>query len=196
MKVRLNFLALPALAILVLLTLLAAAVTMVRAAEAEPPAVGIEAFFGSYEGRGSGSTDNHATDRDLSVSIGPAGDKGFVVSWSTAVRGKAGEAESRKAYTIGFQPTQRPGVYSSAMRANVFGDKVPMDPFKGDPFVWARLSGKTLSVYALIILDDGGYDLQIYDRTLTTSGLDLVFSRWVDRQQVGGLSAHLVRKGG
>jgi hypothetical protein len=168
----------------------------VRAAEAPPPAVGIEAFFGSYEGRGSGSGDSHAPDRDLAVSIGPAADKGFVVSWSTAVRGGAAEAEKRKAYSIGFQPTQRPGVYSSAMRANVFGDKVPMDPFKGDPFVWARLSGKTLSVYAMIILDDGGYDLQIYDRTLTPAGLELVFSRWVDRQQVGGLSAHLVRKGG
>ncbi|MDZ3837277.1 MAG: hypothetical protein U0S49_07880 [Rhodospirillales bacterium] len=194
MKVRRNFLTLPALAFLVLVALLAP--VAVRAAEPEAPAVGIEAFFGSYEGRGSGSAGSHATDRDLAVSIGPAGDKGFVVSWSTAVRGKAGEAESRKAYSIGFQPTQRPGVYSSAMRANVFGDKVPMDPFKGDPFVWARLSGKTLSVYALIILDDGGYDLQIYDRTLTPSGLDLVFSRWVDRQQVGGLSAQLVRKGG
>jgi hypothetical protein len=182
--------------VLVLAALLAAAAPAGRAAEAPPPAVGIEAFFGSYAGRGSGSTDDHATDRDLAVTIAPAADRGFVVSWSTAVRGEAGEAEKRKAYSIGFQPTQRPGVYSSAMRANVFGDKVPMDPFKGDPFVWARLSGTTLSVYALIILDDGGYDLQIYDRTLTPDGVDLVFSRWVDRQQVGGLTAHLVRTGG
>lgn len=181
---------------LVVLAVLAAFVAVARVQAAEAPAVGIEAFFGSYEGRGSGSAENHATLRDLSVSIGPAADRGFVVSWSTAVRGQGGEAEKRKAYTITFQPTQRPGVYSSAMRPNVFGEKVPMDPFKGDPFVWARLSGKTLSVYALIILDDGGYDLQIYDRTLTPSGLDLVFSRWVDRQQVGGLSAKLVRKSG
>ncbi len=187
MNFRLSLLALCAVVVLVM---------PVRAAEAPPPAVGIEAFFGSYEGRGSGSGDSHAPDRDLAVSIGPAADKGFVVSWSTAVRGGAAEAEKRKAYSIGFQPTQRPGVYSSAMRANVFGDKVPMDPFKGDPFVWARLSGTTLSVYALIILDDGGYDLQIYDRTLTPEGLDLAFSRWVDRQQVGGLTARLVRKGG
>ncbi len=86
------------------------------------------------------------------------------------MRGEGGQTEKRKAYTIAFQPTQRPGVYSSAMRANVFGERVPMDPFKGDPFVWARLSGKTLSVYALIILADGGYDLQIYDRTLTPDG--------------------------
>ncbi|MGZ9086941.1 MAG: hypothetical protein ACXW3R_15720 [Rhodoplanes sp.] len=174
--------------------LLAAAA--VRAAEAPAPAVGIEQFFGTYEGRGTGSDDNHATDRDLSVTIEPSGDKGFVVSWSTAVRAEGGGAEKRKAYTITFQPTQRAGVYSSAMRANVFGERVPMDPFKGDPFVWARLSGKTLSVYALIIQADGGYDLQIYDRTLSASGLDLVFSRWIDRQQVTGLTARLVRKGG
>ena len=175
-------------------TLLGAAT--VRAAELPAPAVGIEQFFGTYEGRGTGSDGNHATDRDLSVTIGPAADEGFVVRWSTTVRAKGEDPEKRKAYTITFQPTARPGVYSSAMRANVFGEKVPMDPFKGDPFVWARLSGKTLSVYALIILDDGGYDLQIYDRTLSASGLDLVFSRWIDRQQVTGLTARLVRKGG
>lgn len=180
---------------LAIIGLVVLAVVAARAAEAPPPEVGIEAFFGSYEGRGSGSAANQPIARDLSVSIGPAGDKGFVVSWSTAVRGVGGEPEKRKAYTISFQPTQRPGVYSSAMRANVFGEKVPMDPFTGDPFVWARLSGKTLSVYALIILSDGDYDLQIYDRTLTPTGLDLVFSRWTDRQQVGGVTAKLVRKG-
>jgi len=182
---------------LVLVLLAVAALLLpvaLRAAEA--PAVGIEAFFGSYEGRATGSAESRADDRDLSVTIGPADDGGFVVSWATAVRGEGGKDEKRKAYTIAFQPTQRPGVYSSAMRANVFGDKVPMDPFKGDPFVWARLAGKTLSVYALIIQADGGYDLQIYDRTLAPDGLDLVFSRWVDRQQVGGLTARLVRKGG
>lgn len=186
MKVRLDF---PALLGLVLL--LAAA-----AHAADAPAVGIEAFFGTFEGRAATAGDGQAVERDLNVSIGPAAEKGFVVSWSTAVRGEGGEAERRKSYTIAFQPTQRPGVYSSAMRANVFGEKVPMDPFKGDPFVWARLSGRTLSVYALIILADGGYDLQIYDRTLTSSGLDLVFSRWIDRHQVSGLSTSLVRKGG
>jgi hypothetical protein len=184
----------------VVVVLLAFAVLLVtaaaRAVDAPAPEVGIEAFFGTFEGRGTGSAESQATARDLSVAIEPAANKGFVVSWSTAVRAPGGQAEKRKAYTITFQPTQRPGIYSSAMRANVFGERVPMDPFKGDPFVWARLSGRTLSVYALIILADGGYDLQIYDRTLTPTGLDLVFSRWVDRQQVTGLTASLVRKGG
>ncbi|MBL8660113.1 MAG: hypothetical protein JNM75_10210 [Rhodospirillales bacterium] len=153
---------------------------------------GIDAFFGTYRGHAPAGADTRAAPRDLSVTIEPAADSGFVVSWTTIARGAEGR-ETAKSYTIAFRPTQRPGVYRSAMRANVFGERVPLDPFSGDPFFWARLSGSTLSVFALIISDDGGYDLQIYDRTLGENGLDLVFSRWIDRQQVAEVRAQLTR---
>lgn len=153
---------------------------------------GIDAFFGTYRGHAPAGADTRAAPRDLSVTIGPAADGGFVVGWTTIARGEDGR-ETAKSYSIAFRPTQRPGVYRSAMRANVFGERVPLDPFSGDPFFWARLSGNTLSVFALIILNDGGYDLQIYDRTLNKTGLDLVFSRWVDRQQVAEVRAQLTR---
>lgn len=163
---------------------------------AGPPAggeVGIEVFFGTFTGSTIGDNEEGLTPRDLSVTIEPGKDGGFAVGWTTIIR-KAG-GEKRKAYAIAFQPTQRPGIYSSAMRSNLFGERVPLDPFKGDPLVWARLRGRTLTVYALIILDDGGYDLQIYDRTLTPDGLDLHFSRTVNREPVTTLDATLVRDG-
>ena len=63
------------------------------------------------------------------------------------------------------------------MRTNVFGAAVPLDPLKGDPYVWAAIRGKSLFVYGLIVTDDGGYELQVYQRTLTPSGLTVRFQR-------------------
>ncbi len=154
---------------------------------------GIQAFYGTFRGSSIADSKTRLTPRDLSVTIEPGKAGSFVVGWTTIIR--RADGETRKHYSIAFQPTQRPGIYRSAMRANVFGEMVPLDPFKGDPLVWARLQGKTLTVYALIILDDGGYDLQIYDRTLTPTGLDLRFSRSLDREPVTVLEATLVRDG-
>jgi hypothetical protein len=48
---------------------------------------------------------------------------------------------------------------------------------KGEPYVWARVIGDTLTVYSLFVDADGGYELQQFDRTLTEGGLNLEFSR-------------------
>ena len=64
------------------------------------------------------------------------------------------------------------------MKRNVFGHEVPLDPMKGEPFVWGRIEGKTLTVFSLFIDEKGGYELQQYDRTLADGGLDLSFSRF------------------
>jgi hypothetical protein len=61
------------------------------------------------------------------------------------------------------------------MKRNVFGHDVQLDPMKGEPYVWARIHGDTLSVYSLFVAEDGGYEIQQFDRTLATGGLDLDF---------------------
>ena len=48
---------------------------------------------------------------------------------------------------------------------------------QGEPYVWARLNGDTLSVYSLFVTDEGGYEIQQYDRTLVAEGLRLKFQR-------------------
>ena len=63
------------------------------------------------------------------------------------------------------------------MKKNVFGKSVPLDPIKGEPYVWARIHGKTLTVHAMMVTDDGVYEMQVYDRTITGNGMDLKFSR-------------------
>ncbi|MBK8175792.1 MAG: hypothetical protein IPK66_11160 [Rhodospirillales bacterium] len=134
-----------------------------------------QAFFGHYDGKAILVDDGETTMRDLAVTIEPSSE-GFSVGWTTVSKTKDGK-EKRKTYVIAFEPSVRPGIFRSAMRTDLFGNRVPHDPMKGEPYVWCRINGRTLSLYALVIDDDGGYDLQVYDRTLTDDGLDLHFTR-------------------
>jgi hypothetical protein len=61
------------------------------------------------------------------------------------------------------------------MKRNVFGHGVQLDPMKGEPYVWSRIDGETLSVYSLFVAEDGGYEIQQFNRTLTEGGLDLEY---------------------
>ena len=151
-------------------------------------------FCGDYEGQTISSTEDGLSKRDLSVSISDC-DKGFTVNWTTVTHKSDGRLK-RKSYTINFRPTDRETVFASAMRTNMFGGKVPLDPLKGDPYVWARVSGKTLTVFALIVTHAGGYEMQVYDRTIVGDGLDLKFSRFRDGVQLRQITAKLIKTGG
>ena len=159
-----------------------------------PIAADIEAFYGAYAGRGvARSSGGELTDRDLSVEIGPdKKGKGFVLAWSTVSQRSDGR-QKRKDYRIRFVPGGRDNVYSSAMRINMFGRAVPLDPLKGDPYVWAAVSGRTLKVHALVVTEGFGYEMQTYERTLTKEGMDLKFTRVRDDERLRDLQAKLVR---
>ena len=154
----------------------------------------IKAFCGEYTGRSISSTDSGLSERDLSVSISDCGE-GFTLDWTTVTKKPDGRIK-RKSYAIDFRPSGRPSIYASAMRTNMFGKQIPLDPLKGDPYVWARLSGRTLTVFALLVTDDGNYEMQVYERTLTERGLDLKFSRLRDGRQLKLITGTLVRSGG
>lgn len=134
-----------------------------------------EKFYGQYEGEAISNTGGTLRERDLRVEIGPH-EKGFTVRWISVTRRASGRLK-RKEYTIDFYRSGREHIYASGMRRDMFGNPVPMDPMKGDPYVWARIDGDTLTVYALHVLEDGGYELQTYDRTVIPEGLRLEYSR-------------------
>lgn len=159
-------------------------------ANAEPD---ILPFVGSY----TGSADMQMTDgtvqrRDMSVEIMHAED-GFSVQWTSVTYRPDGRTKE-KSYTIDFIPSDREGVFSAAQKTNVFGHSVQLDPMKGEPYVWARISGDTLTVYSLFVDDEGGYELQQFDRTLTEGGLDLDFERLRNGEQQRSVSTFLERQ--
>ena len=159
---------LTALRALIVLPLICLASTVLAAEPAD--------FFGRYSGSAELETaEGGSVPRDMSVAIERAGD-GFSVSWSSTSQ-RADGVQRRKSYTIPFQPTERPGVYAAAMERNVFGHAVQLDPMKGEPYVWARIAGDTLSVFSLFVTADGGYEIQQFDRTLSEGGLELDFMR-------------------
>ncbi len=141
------------------------------------PAVGhaanIDEFEGIFEGEAEFVFEGVTQRRDMSTTI-KATKAGFVLSW-TSVTYKGDGRTKTKTYTIEFSPSQRDNIYKSAMKTNVFGKETPLDPLQGEPFVWARLEGETLSLFSLFINDAGEYEVQEFHRTLVDGGLDLVF---------------------
>jgi hypothetical protein len=178
------------MALQVALLALVAVVAAAAAAWAAP----LEAFFGTYQGAGRVGGAEGLAERDLDVEIGPV-DGGFNVTWKTSYAYADPDRVKRKVHSIDFEPTAREGIYASRMRMNKFGDRVPLDPLQGHPFVWARIHGDTLSVYALMITDSGTYEMQVYDRALTERGLALTFSRFREGEMVRRIEADLLRVG-
>ncbi len=134
-----------------------------------------ERFAGSYEGAAEvTAADGTKIPRDMSVEIKATKDNGFVVNW-TSVTTRTDGRRKEKSYSVEFVPSGRPAVFAAAQQRNVFGHQVQLDPMKGEPYVWARLIGDTMTVYSLFVAEDGGYSLQQYDRTLADGGLQLRF---------------------
>ncbi len=156
-------------------------------------AADIKPFVGDYIGSANVvDADGTATPRDMSVSIHEI-DKGFNVSWKTTSYKLDGRVKEQK-FSIDFRSSDRPDVYSAAMKRNVFGHEVPLNPMKGEPFVWGRIDGSTLTVFSLFIDETGGYELQQYDRTLTDGGLNLSFSRFINGEKSRSVETFLEKQ--
>ena len=152
----------------------------------------IDRFVGKYAGTVDVVIDGVATQRDARVEI-EADAPGFVVNWDTVTRRSDGSVKS-KSYTVNFQPTNRDGVFGAAMRRNVFGKEVPLDPMKGEPYVWSRIVDDTLTVFSIYVYNDGSYEIQQFDRTLVDGGLELEFSTAKNGEVHRQISAFLKRE--
>lgn len=147
------------------------------------------AFYGSWEGAGEVHSPNNyfaMTARDLDVKIESRGD-GFSVAWTTVtyLGGDTNNPEvRRKSSSIDFLPSGKPGVFKAASAG---------DPFSGDAYAWARIKGQTLTVYLLNIGEDGAYDMQSYDRTLTGVTMDLTFTRMRDDEHQRTAKGKLIK---
>ena len=130
-------------------------------------AADFDAFVGRYAGSATVVANNEGTasGREITVDIRKH-KKGFRINWSTA-KAKSGKS---KEYTIDFVPTKRDHIYAAAQKVNVFGGKKPLDPLQGDPYMWARFTGKSMKVLGLLINEQGEFELFSYTRTLRDDG--------------------------
>jgi hypothetical protein len=165
-----------------------AAVLLVAAAASQPA---LSADFDRFIGKFAGHVITEDGERDLTVEILEE-KKGFRVNWSAHILREDG-SERDRSYSIWFVKTDRAGIYRSAVKSNPFGGYVPLDPMLGEPYSWARIEGDAMTVYALVVRDDGGYDMLAYERRLTAEGMHLSFSRVRDGEVLRGIEADLER---
>lgn len=144
-------------------------------------------FFGDYAGKYISPDGDDKNNRDLSVEIREV-KGGFNISWVTTTL-------KEKKYSIDFLKTDREHIYEAAQKKNVFGGRDPLDPLKGEPYAWARVKGQTLTTFVLTITDDGGYEMQTFDRILTEDdNLDVRFSRVRNGEVMSTINVTLGRK--
>ncbi len=151
-----------------------------------------EPFIGKFEGKYSSEEGGVEKNRDLSVEISETKD-GFNVSWETTTFKK--NEPKTKSYSIDFVESDREHIYMAAQKKNVFGGREPLDPMKGDAYAWARVDGPKLTIHALVITEDGGYEMQTYDRILMgDNNLHLKFSRIRDGEMLKTIDTNLYRQ--
>lgn len=139
--------------------------------------VGLEKFFGKFVGQSLSVQGEGLSDRDFNVNISAYEDDGFTLDWTTVIRYTSGKTR-QKSFSVNFLPfAKRPGIFYSAMEKNIFGKQAPADPLSGKPYVWAGIEKDTLTLTSLYIIEDGGYELQVFKRTLTPGGMNTYFER-------------------
>jgi hypothetical protein len=147
---------------------------LVLAPTADAVPAGFEKFYGEWVGTAVSDTGGEIAPRDIRTKIAPQG-QGFSITWVLVIHKAAGK-DKRSEFSVSFQPTKRPNIYSSAMRMDTFGNAAPLDPLRGDPYMWARIEGPMVMVYALVITQAGGYEMQAFIinlRTAKTLGLTI-----------------------
>ncbi len=169
----------------------AAAIALWAAAASAADA--IDPFVGNFVGNTTQMSGSDEAKRDLTVDVAKADDgKGFVVTWKTVIHKASGKDEEQPAVKVRFAATKRANIFSAASKQDMFGKFVPIDPVSGtDPYYWARIQGKTLSIFNILINDDGGYEMQVYHRTVAPDGtMQVKFERirdGVSQRTVNGI---------
>jgi hypothetical protein len=181
------------LAALLLATALLLLPASLRAAE-------LADFFGVYVGTAEAEDlpDGPTELRDMDVIIQGFKEGGFRIDWVNVslVDGRRDvPGVKRRAIGVLFEPSSDQDFFVEVQENNPFRVREETQPMQGDPVRWARIDGDTLQVCSFVVLDDGRYELQVYDRILTEDGMDIVFERIIDGEVVRRVVGHTVRAG-
>lgn len=151
----------------------------------------IEKFVGEFKGDVKIS---ESENRTLHVNVRQIND-GFNVSWKTIIHKSSGSGKS-KSYSIDFIRSDREGIYGSAMKTNLFGGQEALDPIKGEPYFWARLDSSKLTIYGMLITEDGDYEVQRYDRIIEGEDDDMLLEYTLTRGEevIRTITATLLRQ--
>jgi len=150
----------------------------------------VTAFYGKFSGGGIAQNADSEyfamTTRDFDVVIKPAG-SGVRIDWTSVIR-RGGDPLNpkirRRTSSKILRPTELPNVFHGTDSGN---------PLEGKELCWARIDGNTLTVFLMTVSKKGVYELQQYDRTLSGTGMTLLFRSWRDGDRLRSVSGRLVK---
>jgi hypothetical protein len=176
---------------------LALAVWLLSGSGPESASSDLKPFFGTYVGVARVEDANgDVHHRDMDIEIQPYREGGFRIDWInvTLVNGRRDlPGVERRVQSALFEAVEDRDMYVEVEPENLFQERGEMKPMRGDPVRWASIDGPKLHVYAFEVLEDGTYELQIYDRILTDKGLDIHFRRIVDGKLMRRISGDTFR---
>jgi hypothetical protein len=162
----------------------------------EAAAADLGDFFGTYVGNAQELDDTEPMARDMDIVIEPFHDEGFQIHWITVTKidGRRDvPGVDRTLQSAFFEPAEDRSFFVEVEADNPFREREEKAPMSGHAVRWAGLDGDTLYVYSFVVLEDGRYELQIYNRVLTEIGLDIVFRRFDDGELVRQIKGSTVR---
>jgi len=172
------------------LVVLAIAVWLGLAATASAQDISIKAFQGTWGGSAVANNRDSlyfgVTIRDLGVTVKPTA-TGFDISWTTVIR-RGGTPDKPKVRRKSVAMT-----FEAAGRKNVWKLKSSGDMLAGSPYGWARIQGRTLTLYLMAIDSRGRYAISRYSRKLSGTGMDLEFTSIRDGEPARVVRGKLVR---
>jgi len=150
----------------------------------------IRAFKGTWGGSAVANNRDSlyfgVTIRDLDVTVTP-NPNGFKIGWTTVIRRGGTPSKPkvrRKSVMMKFVNTGKKGVWKLENSG---------DMLSGNPYGWARMRGRTLTLYLMAIAEDGSYSISRYARTLSGTGMDLEFTALRDGEPSRVVRGKLVR---
>lgn len=161
----------------------AAAITMlalIGASPAQSAQTDLGRFAGAYVGETITQGGETMELGDLHLRLKVRGD-GFVADW----RSLADPDESEEHHhNVTFVLSHRDNIYVAVLGCDMFGNRVPLDPMRGGPFMWASIEEARMNLYVMKIGARGTHDLRIYRYRLEGEKLALSFERHRDEKRV------------
>lgn len=155
-------------------------------------------FLGSYVGRAT--VENLITgekqQRDLDITVVPYRKHGLRIDWITVglVDGRRDVPGVRRwSQTALFEHEDGKNYMVEAGTSDLFRERQATLPIEGDPVRWTRVDGNVLHTRSFMVLEDGRYELQVYQRILTDIGMDIRFERIVDGEIVRRVTGNTAR---
>ena len=159
----------------------------------------LEDYFGTYVGVATvvKGEPGESTNRDIDMIISPYKKNGFQIEWIAVSRvndRRDVPGVTRQKHTVLFEPNGRGCcLFVEVGEYDPFREREALRPMLGEPVRWAVLDENGLQVYSFAVLEDGDYELQIYNRRLTDQGIDLLYERIEDGTVKRRITGHTVR---